>query len=462
MIKRSGTLFILSIYLFISQQMRAEETFAFRLYLKDKDTATYSLEKPEEFLSEWAVKKREKNNIPIQIEDMPVSPNYLNQIISFGLTPIVSSKWMNTVVVHTSDSMLIHEIEKLDIIDSVKWVWRGHHLQLSNQNRPSDTTFVSSDNILDNHYGYAEKQMALLNGEKLHEAGYEGEGIRIAVIDAGFLNVDRITAFDSLQLIGTKNIVFPEESVFLQDHHGTKVLSCLAANMPGVMVGTAPKASYLLIKSEDGRTEYPIEEDYWVAAIEYADSVGVDIISSSLGYSYYDVQELSYEQSQLDGQSVFISRAAGKVSRKGILLCSSAGNEGNGTWKKVTVPADGRDILTVGSIDADGKRSSFSSYGRTVDGRIKPDVVAMGGTTYFIDSDGRIIYGNGTSFAAPMVAGLAACLWQALPELSNMELLELIRKSADRYANPDPEVGYGLPDMYKAYIEGQAYVKSKD
>ncbi|MDL2266052.1 S8 family serine peptidase [Parabacteroides sp. OttesenSCG-928-G07] len=462
MIKQNRVLFILVVYLLVFQQIRAEETFAFRLYLKDKDHSAYSLEKPEEFLSEWTIQKREKNNIPIIKEDLPVSQNYLDQIISLGLQPIVSSKWMNTVVVESSDSMLIREIEKLDIIDSVKWVWRGSNLQLSNQNRRSDTALVSSDIILNNYYGYAEKQTVLLQGEKLHEAGYKGEGMRIAMIDAGFQNVDRINAFDSLELIGTENIVFPGESVYLHDQHGTKVLSCIAANIPGVMVGTAPKASYLLIKSEDGRTEYPIEEDYWVAAIEYADSVGVDIISSSLGYYYYDAQELSYEQSQLDGQSVFISRAAGKVSKKGILLCSSAGNEGNGTWVNVTVPADSRDMLTIGSIGADGKRSSFSSYGKTVDGRIKPDVVAIGGPAHLIDTDGQITYGNGTSFAAPMVAGLAACLWQALPELSNMELLELIRRSSDRYTNPDPEVGYGIPDMYKAYIEGQAYVKSKD
>lgn len=310
---------------------------------------------------------------------------------------------------------------------------------------------VPADSPLKATYGYAEKQIQMLNGIRLHKAGFRGEGMRVAVIDAGFECVDRISAFDSLKLLGTHNVVFPGASVFEGDDHGTKVLSCVAANAPGIMVGTAPEASYWLIKSEDSRSEFPIEEDYWTAALEFADSVGVDVVTSSLGYFIFDREALSHTPGELDGRTAHISRAARMAASKGLLLFSSAGNEGSGTWEKITFPADVAEIVTVGSVNEEKKKSSFSSTGFTADGRVKPDVVALGTGCCVIDPSGSIRYANGTSFSTPIVAGLGICLWQAFPYLSNQEIIERLRQSGSRRKRPDAELGYGLPDFYKIY-----------
>jgi subtilisin family serine protease len=293
----------------------------------------------------------------------------------------------------------------------------------------------------------------MLNGVPLHEKGYRGQGMTVAVIDAGFMNADRLAVFDSLHLAGTYNVVFPGESVFNEDEHGTKALSCLAANIPGLMTGTAPEADYWLIKSEDGRSEYPIEEDYWIAAVEFADSVGSEVISSSLGYFSYDDKELSYQPSMLDGHTALISRAAERVADKGILLFISAGNEGSGSWGTITFPSDARHVLTVGAITEEHEKSSFSSEGFTADGRVKPDIVALGTRSTVIDADGNVAFSNGTSFSTPIAAGLGICLWQALPELSNLEIINLIQRSSSQYYRPDAKLGYGIPDMYKALNE---------
>jgi subtilisin family serine protease len=277
--------------------------------------------------------------------------------------------------------------------------------------------------------------------------------MRIAVIDAGFLNVNRISAFASLKLLGTYNIVFPGSDVFCEDDHGTKVLSCMAANLPGLMVGTAPEASYLLIKSEDVRTEFPIEEDFWAAALEYADSVGVDVVTSSLGYFTFDAGQTVYTSSDLDGRTAFVSQVAEKAAEKGLLIFCSAGNEGVNDWEKITFPSDASDVLTVGAVTEEKTRSKFSSIGFTADYRIKPDIVALGSGACVVGADGNVQHANGTSFSTPIMAGLGVCLWQGLPWLTNKELITLIRQTATQSEHPDVELGYGIPDMYKAYIK---------
>lgn len=438
----------------------AMENYGFRVYLKDKAESVYELDDPGSFLSEEALVRRQLRNIEVTEEDIPVSPIYIERLQELGTKPVVSSKWMNTVVVATEDSSVVTRIAALEMVDSVKWVWKGKQREEIYSREESDR-LMPSKTLLKSHYGYAEKQIRMLNGVKLNKVGYTGEGMRVAVVDAGFLNVDRISAFDSLQLIGTRNIIFPEETVFAGDEHGTKVLSCMAANLPGLMVGTAPKASYLLLQSEDVRSEYPVEEDYWVAAVEYADSVGVDVISSSLGYYVFDSDELSYTHDELDGKTAFISRAASVVAEKGILLFSSAGNEGNGSWGKITFPADVPSLLSVGSVTDEKKKSSFSSVGLTADSRIKPDVVALGTGSCVIDWCGDIRYSSGTSFSTPILAGLGVCLWQALPDLTNLEIMELLRQAGSQCKTPDVELGYGIPDVYKAYKKGLKYVTTR-
>lgn len=430
--------------------LSAAESYKFRIYLKDKGATHYSLEQPEKFLSKKAVERRSTRGIAISETDFPLSSDYLDTIVKTGSKIVVQSKWFNTVVVHTPDSTLAKKLDNLAFVDSVKWVWKGSD-EITMPDSTDTSRFSTAEEILPNPYGYAKTQIHLHNGERLHKAGFRGQGIRIAVIDAGFMNVNRISAFDSVNIQGTRNFVFPDKSVYYWDDHGTKVLSCLAANLPGIIIGTAPEAEYWLLKSEDNRSEFPVEEDYWVAAVEYADSVGVDVITSSLGYYTFDNTQMEYGKDALNGKTALISRAATMAASKGILLFSSAGNEGNGNWEKITFPADAPAIVTVGAITEDKHHSTFSSKGFTSDLRIKPDVVALGSGCCVLDSTGNIRYANGTSFATPILAGLAACLWQALPQLSNDEMLKLLQQAAHQHSQPDVEMGYGIPDVYKAY-----------
>jgi subtilisin family serine protease len=444
---------------FIPDYSEAEELFRFRVYLKEKGTSDYSIDNPDAFLSEKAILRREKQNISITEADFPISPICLDSLSRVGGKPVVKSRWLATVVVESEDSLVVERLRELSIVDSVKWVWKGKVNGGISEVTEEDTSLLSGSDVpLEEPYGYAYDQIQMLNGIKLHNNGFRGKGMTVAVIDAGFQNADKIKAFEHLNLLGTKNFVISDESVFEGDDHGTKVLSCLAANAQGLMIGTAPDAAYWLIKSEDSRSEYPVEEDYWAAAVEFADSVGVDVISSSLGYFAYDAEEMDYPQDALDGNTALISRIARTASEKGILLFCSAGNEGNGRWEKITFPSDAPGILTVGSITSDKKRSVFSSVGFTSDYRVKPDIVALGTGCCVVDPSGNIRYANGTSFATPILAGLGVCLWQALPWLNNTELIELLQESSSQYKHPDAELGYGIPDVYKAYKKETTHV----
>lgn len=440
---------ILIACLLLSIEALGGETYYFRVYLKNKGDSGYSLDNPEAFLSKAAIERRWREGKFVDETDLPISAAYIDSLTALGGEPVVQSKWFATVVVAGKDSSMVESLRNLSIVDSVRWVWKGTRCDSGTTLRDT-SLLVPADTPLKAHYGYAQKQIEMLNGVGLHKEGYRGKGMQVAVIDAGFMNVDHIAAFASVDIVGTRNIVCSEESVFTADEHGTKVLSCMAANLPGLMVGTAPEASYWLIKSEDGRSEYPIEEDYWNAAVEFADSVGVKVISSSLGYFIFDDESLGYDTSLLDGKSTLISRTAEMAAEKGILVFISAGNEGTGRWGKITFPSDAKHVLTVGAITEEGVKSSFSSVGFTEDFRVKPDAVALGSGTTVIDASGNIRFANGTSFATPTLAGLGICLWQALPWLSNLEIIEILQKSSSQYTRPDIELGYGIPDVYNA------------
>lgn len=454
---KTSIAFLLFSFLTLAFGSQAVESYRFRVYLKDKGDAGYTLDKPEAYLSDKALRRRARQGRPLTETDLPIARAYLDTLAAAGGKPVVQSKWFSTVVVAAADSLVAERLASLSIVDSVKWVWKGEW-ETALPAELDTSRFFPSDEPSNLFYGYADEQIRMLNGIKLHEAGFRGEGMEVAVIDAGFMNVDRIAVFDSLRVAGTHNVVFPGESVFEGDDHGTKVLSCLAADMPGIMVGTAPEATYWLIKSEDNRSEFPIEEDYWTAAVEFADSVGVDVITSSLGYFSFDAEELAYDTEALDGQTALISRAAKMAADKGILLFSSAGNEGSGEWGKITFPGDAPDILTVGAVTDHKKKSAFSSVGFTADYRVKPDVVALGTGCCVIDPSGNVRYANGTSFATPILAGLGVCLWQAFPSLSNKEIVDLLQRSGSQYKRPDAELGYGIPDVYKIYKHERKYV----
>ena len=316
------------------------------------------------------------------------------------------------------------------------------------------------------NYGYAGPQITIHEGEFLHNKGFQGAGIKIAVFDAGFYKYQNITAFDSLRInnriLDTWDFVQQNGSVNEDDAHGMWCLSILAANIPGTFVGSAPEASYYLYRTEDVATEFPIEEQNWAAAAEQADSLGVDIITSSLGYNQFDDSVFNHTYSDMNGQNTMITRASTYAINKGIIITNSAGNEGARKWKYIVAPADGIDVLTVGAINILQKVAAFSSYGPSSDGRVKPDVTSVGWNTFLISSTGEVGRGNGTSFSNPNIAGLTACLWQAFPTLSNKEIINAIRQSSDHYTNPDDRIGYGIPNMHKAYTILEGLQRSKD
>ncbi|MBN1819545.1 MAG: S8 family serine peptidase, partial [Prolixibacteraceae bacterium] len=280
------------------------------------------------------------------------------------------------------------------------------------------------------------------------------EGLQIAVLDAGFYKANEFPVFDSLwinnRILGTKDFVNDTSDFFVQHYHGMSVLSIMGGNVPGELIGTAPEASYWLIRSEDGATEFLIEEDNWVAAAEFADSVGADIINSSLGYYLFDDSTMDHSYADMDGQTTRVSRGANIAASRGMLVVASAGNEGNDPWKYIIAPADGDDVIAVAATDRQNEAAVFTSYGPASDGDVKPNVAAIGYNTIIQRSNGSIGTGSGTSYSGPIIAGMAACLWQSNPEAKASEIKKAIEKSANLYSTPDSLLGYGIPDFMLA------------
>ena len=364
-------------------------------------------------------------------------------------------------MVHLTDDSLtiLPRLRSLPFVDSLYCVWEGTFPEETDAQPDIPLTADIRRNAI-NSYGAGFTQIALNNGHLLHEAGFRGKGMEIAVLDAGFINADKIDGFNQERIKEIKNFNHETTDILRESHyHGTMVLSCMLSDKPGEMTGTAPEADYYLFRTEVVDEEFPVEEDYWIAALEYADSLGVDIATSSLGYSTFDDATMNHTQEQLDGQTIPISKAANLAASRGILLFNSAGNEGDKDWKKIIFPADAENIITLGSIDKDSIRSSFSSVGYTADKRIKPDLMTMGSQVSVINELGEIIQANGTSFSTPIMAGLAACLWEACHDLNSFAMLQLLRETADHFQNPDSFTGYGVADVYKAYLRQQTGVQ---
>lgn len=427
--------------------------YKFRVYLKDKGRNDYSIDNPTQFLSEKAIERKILQNSRIDETDFPICTDYINLVKKAGGNIISHSKWFNTLVVEVNDSLKINDINSLSFVDSVKYVWRGAAGNYKKTLRPRlKQNITCRAEIIDSIYGFSSEQFKFHNADKLYECGFRGKGINIGVIDAGFTNYDVIPAFENVNLLGYENLV-PEGDLFSTSDHGTKVLSTMAVNLPGMMIGSAPEASYYLLRSEDVTSEFPVEEDYWVRAIEYADSVGLDLINTSLGYNEFDDKYLNYSHEDLNGETSFMSRAADMAYEKGMLIVVSAGNEGNKTWKKSTPPGDAKNVVTVGAVGTDSLIATFSSHGILADGRIKPDMVSVGKATVTIGRDGTIGNTNGTSLSSPFLAGLIASLWSVNPTLHRSELIEIVMRSSDRYDSPDAVYGYGIPDFQKALTE---------
>jgi hypothetical protein len=431
----------------------------YRLALTDKGHPPYSIDRPEEFLSAKSIERRAKQGLPLNITDLPIDPAYFHALLEAGATLRASSKWVNTITVSFSDDEVKNRIAALPFVHSMTQVWTGNFDNYS----PACADFSADSAVIHNlipsfteqRYGNALAQMNLNNALPLHKKGYTGSGITIAVIDAGFHNADLYPQIlDTEKISGTKNFTHqPGNPCRSAEAHGTFVLSCMLANAPGKMIGTAPDAHFYLLKSEVNGEEFPVEEDYWVAALEYADSLGVDIVSSSVGYHTFNDTTMNHRWNELDGCTVPASRAASLAASKGMVLFHAAGNDGHRRWQKTAVPADADNILTVGAVKNDSTRASFSSWGTLADGRIKPDVMALGQSTCVFNPETGVTYSQGTSFATPALAGMGACLWGALPTLSATELMALIRENSDRYGHPDEYYGYGIPNIEAACIK---------
>ena len=438
--------FALNICLGTFAQFTPGDTLKYRISLKDKAATDYSLQKPEMYLSKKSIERRKRQGLEIDSTDLPVCKKYVDAIRKKGVHVLVTGKWDNFVTVSCNDSMLIAEIAGLPFVRSTERVWRGVAKRASERD-----SLINKPLRTDSLYGPAITQIKMSHADRLHEAGFKGQGMTIAVIDAGFHNVDKIEAMKNINILGTRDFVNPEADIYAESSHGMSVLSCMAMNQPNVMIGTAPEASYWLLRSEDEYSENLVEQDYWAAAIEFADSVGVDLVNTSLGYYSFDDPAKNYRYRDLNGHYALMSREAAKAADKGIFVVCSAGNSGSGLWKKITPPGDAENVITVGAVNKYGVLAPFSSVGNTADGRVKPDVVAVGLGSDVMGTDGNLRHANGTSFSSPIMCGMVACLWQACPELTAKEIIELVRRSGDRAVFPDNIYGYGIPDLWKAY-----------
>ena len=448
-----------------SMQTMAQKSAKYWIEFTDKNDSPYSIGKPERFLSQRSIERRKQYGIAITEEDLPVNRNYIDSILKTDKSNILltKSKWLNGITIYSEDTLLEEKIgqisfvrfaEKTILIDSAEV------FKVDTNRKFTDIKFLETYNktpqSTEYQYGRSKGQIELNNMQWLHRLGYTGKGMIMMIMDAGFHNVDTIEPFKRLRdegrLLGVKNFVMPEENLFRGGSHGTMVLSCIAAQIDGEIIGSAPDVAVYLAKTEDGRSEHKVEEDNWVAGIEWADSLGVDVLNSSLGYTKFDDSLVhSRKYSDLNGKVSRASRAATMAAKRGMIICNSAGNEGSKSWHYIGAPADANDILTVGGTYLNGQKADFSSFGPTADGRVKPDACAVGAYTQVSNTKGYTTIASGTSFSSPLLSGMVAALWQAFPEKTNYEIMDAVRRAGSQYDTPDAALGYGITDFMKAY-----------
>ena len=426
------------------------------VYFRDKMGTPYSVAQPQAFLSARAITRRTRQGIAVLPRDLPVTPGYVTQVraVSGGPQVLYTSRWFNAAVV-SCDSATLVRIKALPAVRSAVTLNRSY--QAPNPFTPPTQVVpvVASQSTARARYGKAYRQNEQIAAIAMHNAGYRGEGMQIAAFDAGFPGVNQISAlqpaFQEQRVTSTRNFVDGGTSVYLRNSHGTNCLAAIAGNQSGFYIGSAPKASFHLCITEDATSEHPIEEANWLAAAEYADSVGVDIISSSLGYTDFDAPSPSYTYADMNGRNAISSRAATMAARVGMLVVNAAGNEGSNPWHYISAPADADSIMSVGAVDSVGNHAYFSSYGPTADGRIKPTLSAMGFAAAVLASNGTSFRGSGTSYACPILAGMAAGFWQANPTLTAQQVILALRSTASQATTPDNTMGYGIPNFVSAY-----------
>lgn len=432
------------------------------IQLKDKGSNSFQLNNPSAYLSARAIARRTRYNIPVDSADLPITSRYIDSLRLAGNVTILStSKWLNQVLIQTTDQNALNKIRSFPFVSSANAAGfrtrtdSSQRVRFTEEVRPIEASpsQVARTTVDHFNYGNSYDQVHIHEGEFLHNRGFRGENIQIAVLDAGFLNYKNISAFDSIrknnQVLGERDFVTFDNSVNEDNSHGMFCLSILSANWPNRMVGTAPKANYWLLRTENAASEYPIEEHNWVVGAEFADSTGTDMISSSLGYFDFDDHSFDHTYADFYKNITTVTRGATMAAKKGMIVMNSAGNEGSSSWRYLGFPADADSVCAVGAVNGAGVIANFSSYG--FPGKVKPNIVSVGVGTVIAGLNDQPSSGNGTSFSNPNVAGLIACLWQAFPQFNNMKILDAVYKSSDRYNAPTDRQGFGIPNFKTAY-----------
>lgn len=442
--------------LFISISVYSQEDAW--IYFTDKPDAQFYFDNPLEMLSQRALDRRTNQGIALDLMDVPIYQPYVDQIIaSPGIEVKAKSKWFNAV--HVRGTLAdIASLATLTFVDHVQYADRTLNTQgrMANTNRNAAVRSVNKtlDTNITFAYGNSGNQIQMLNAQFLHQQDYTGTGKIIAVMDAGFPSVDVVSPFqrirDNNQILGGYNFVDRDENYYTRNAHGTMVLSTMGGYVANQLVGTAPDAQYYLFITEDVYSENPVEESNWVEAAELADSLGVDVINTSLGYFDYDNPNYSYVYNDMNGETSFISKGVNAAFSRGMICVTSAGNSGAGPEPHIAVPADATCNLTVGAVKADETYAAFSSIGPSSDGRVKPDVMAQGQNAVVAGTSGSVGVASGTSFSGPIMAGAVASFWQAIPWATNQQVVDFVRQSADRFSNPTDFYGYGIPDFQLA------------
>jgi len=426
-------------------------TYRYLVLFKDKNNSPFSVNKPEAFLSAKSIERRKKMNIALQVQDLPVNPSYLDQVKSTGATIIFPLKWINGALIQQKPGDLAKTL-KLENIKGLYWNFPADS-SANNQIKSNSVAGIKLSNA-EPDYGSSLTQLSQLGIDVMHAKGFHGENTLITLLDNGFLNADQVPYLQSIftekRVIGTLTTSPSLKSVYVGGSHGTNVLSTIAGQSPGKLFGTAYLANFAMAQTEEDDSELIVEEANWLRGAEWADSLGTDVLSSSLGYSEFDNLKQNHTYADMNGRTTLVSKAAAWAAQKGIICTISAGNEGTSAWKYISAPADADSILAVGAVDRSGLKASFSSLGPSFDKRIKPDVSSMGLGTVVGTTTGTIATSNGTSFSSPLMAGFAAGMVQANPRNSSWQIMDAIKKSGNQALKPDNLLGYGIPNFLKA------------
>ena len=450
----------LIVLLWVGQLSASAQTARkYLVLLKDKANSPYSVARPQQFLSQRSIQRRQKQNIATLERDLPVNPAYVTQLQQAGAKIWFPSRWFNAVLIEATDATLA-AVQKLPFVTGVEFNKPLAKARVGAVDETAQAAGQRKFGAAVPLYGNSLSQVQQLDVDKMHDAGFHGEGMLIGVLDAGFLNADKVgfltPLFDENRVLATYDFVQKESSVYEDDAHGMQCLSAIAATADNQLYGTAYKAQFILLRTEDARTEQRVEEANWLFGAEYADSAGVDVISSSLGYTTFDDPISNYTYADMNGKTTLSARAAQIASETGMVIVVAAGNDGAGAWRYISTPSDAAGVLSIAAVDQTGRRAAFSSIGPSADGRIKPDLAARGQGTIIGNPNGLITPGDGTSFATPLVAGLAAGFWQANSQLTAVQVTDALRKSGSQYTAPDAQLGYGIPKFSQPLVLANA------